>query len=231
MTYWVETMQDDLFLISSEGWKINFEPIKNKEGKAVGWDCPLLPKEIMSELYFKELKDQLEKLESEMETVVGERQTLDEENSGDDDMFSEVRNEETGRITKKALRKRTREIKNDPEYKDEFDAIEEYAKVLEKESSINSQKKGLEKLIDRGLREKFNTLDVEEIKNAVIEVKWYRNLEKSLHDEVDQAFYQLADRIRELEERYAVPLPDLVSNVENLGGQVEAHLRELGFKW
>ena len=52
MTYWAETMQDDLYLISSEGWKISFESIKGKKGKIIGWDCPLLPKKYSSKRLF-----------------------------------------------------------------------------------------------------------------------------------------------------------------------------------
>lgn len=231
MTYWAETMQDDLYLISSDGWKINLEPIKDKKGKAVDWDCPLLPKQILTELYFKDLKDQLEKLETELETVMGERQMLEEENSGDDDLFSAVKNDESGKVNRNALLQRKREIENDPEYKEEHDAIDQYLKLVEKESRIKNQIKGLENLLDRRLREKFNTLEEEEIKNAVVETKWYRTLKSSLQAQVDQVFYRLAEKIRELEELYEMPLPKLTSNVETLSNLVETHLRELGFKW
>jgi len=42
-------------------------------------------------------------------------QTLDEDNSGEEDLFSEVRNEK-GNITQKDITKRIKEIKGNSEY-------------------------------------------------------------------------------------------------------------------
>ena len=230
MTYWAETMQDDLYLISSEGWKISFEPIKDKKGKITGWDCPLLPKEVLSSIYFKDLKEKIEQLESELESVTGERQSLEEENSGDDDLFSDVRNEK-GKISKNRILERIREIANDVECKEESEALSQYLKLLGKEASISSEIKALEGLLDKRLREKFTVLNEEEIKESVIENKWFKSLETSLNGKIEQVFHRLIERVKELEERYTIPLPELTSNGVELAEHVEGHLRELGFKW
>ena len=230
MTYWAETMQDDLYLISSEGWKINFEPIKDKKGKITGWDCPLLPKDILAGIYFKDLKEKIEKLESELESVTGEKQSLEEENSGDDDLFSTVRNEK-GKISKNSITLRIKEIANDVEYKEELEALNQYLKLLGKETSINSEIKSIEGLLDKRLREKFTALNEEENKESVIESKWFTSLKTSLNGKVEQVFHRLLERMRVLEERYAKTLPDLTSNSIDLTEKVEEHLRELGFKW
>ena len=56
MDYWVETMQDDCYLISADGWKA--EAIRvielDKKGKAKdkGWTCDLLPKPLLVARYF-----------------------------------------------------------------------------------------------------------------------------------------------------------------------------------
>ena len=230
MTYWAETMQDDLYLISSEGWKISLEPIKDKKGKITGWDCPLLPKDILAGIYFKDLKEKIEKLESELESVSGEKQSLEEENSGDDDLFSNVRNEK-GKISKNSITQRIKEIANDVEYKEELEALNQYLKLLRKETRISSDIKSIEGPLDERLREKFTALNEEEIKESVIESKWFMSLETSLNGKVEQVFHRLLERMRVLEERYAKPLPELSSNVHDLSEQVEIHLKELGFTW
>ncbi len=230
MTYWAETMQDDLYLISSEGWKISLEPIKDKNGKITGWDCPLVPKDILAGIYFKDLKEKIEKLESELESGTGEKQSLEEENSGDDDLFSNVRNE-NGKISKNSITLRIKEIANDVEYKEELEALNQYLKLLGKETSINSEIKSIEGLLDKRLREKFTALNEEEIKESVIESKWFKSLKTSLNGKVEQVFHRLLERMRVLEERYAEPLPELSSNVHDLSEQVEIHLKELGFSW
>ena len=51
MDYWAETMQDDAYLISSEGWKAEtYRMIEtNKQGKQKdkGWTCDLVPKSLV----------------------------------------------------------------------------------------------------------------------------------------------------------------------------------------
>ena len=230
MDYWNETMQDDLYLISSDGWKTKLEPIKDKKGKITGWECPLLPKEVLASIYIKDMKEKKEGLESELESMAIEKQNIDEESSEDNDLLSEVRND-NGKINRNNIIQRIRQISNNPDYGDELEILKRYQKILDKEAEINNEIRALSDLIDKRLREKYNTLDVEEIKNAVIETKWYGSLEKSLHGKAEQAFYKLAERIRELEERYAMLLPELTSNSITLTEKVEGHLRELGFHW
>jgi type I restriction enzyme M protein len=49
MTYWEETMQDDLYLISQNGWNVSIYQIKDKKEKVTGWDSELIPKNIVIE--------------------------------------------------------------------------------------------------------------------------------------------------------------------------------------
>ena len=231
MTYWAETMQDDLYLISTGGWKINIESIRDNKGKITGWDCPLLPKEVLSEIYFEEQKEKLEGLKSDLESYSSEKQSLEDENSGDNDLFSEVRNEKDNKISKNKLSKRIREIEKDPENKEELEVLRQYLKLLEKEISTKSEIKGLEGLLDKRLREKFNALTEEEVKELVIESKWFVNLETSLIRKVEQVFYKLFERLYRLEKRYETPLPELIDKIKNLSNQVENNVKELGFSW
>ena len=230
MTYWSETMQDDIFLISTDGWKTTIEPIKDKKGKITGWDCPLLPKGILSGIYFKDLKGRLEGLETELESVTAEKDEMDEENSGDDDLFSDVRNEK-GKINKNKISQRIREISNDDDCKEELDALNRYSELLEREAEINRDIKAQRGLIDTRLREKFRTLNEEEIKESVIENKWFMSLVTSLNSKVEQVFYNLFKRTSLLEERYKIPLAGMNTKSNELAEKIEGYLRELGYNW
>ena len=42
---------------------------------------------------------------------------------------------------------------------------------------------------------------------------------------------QLASRIKELDERYAEPLPQLEAEVEALSSKVDEHLKRMGLDW
>ena len=56
-------------------------------------------------------------------------------------------------------------------------------------------------------------------------------IEASISGEIDQISQALADRIKELAERYESPLPSIDSDVTNLENKVSEHLQNMGFKW
>ena len=37
MSYWAEVMQDDVYMISLNGWKAEISPLLSKKGKQTGW--------------------------------------------------------------------------------------------------------------------------------------------------------------------------------------------------
>ena len=53
----------------------------------------------------------------------------------------------------------------------------------------------------------------------------------ALQAEVERVSQTLTDRVRELAERYAMPLPVLAAEVETLSARVEEHLRRMGVAW
>ncbi|WP_298277852.1 type I restriction-modification system subunit M [Ferroplasma sp.] len=227
MYYWNETMQDDLYIISTGGWKAIIEPINNKKGKAVDWECPLLPKQIVAALYFKDLMGNLEKLESELEDLASKKSDLDEETNEEDDLFSEVRGKQG--VSKTEIVKRMKEIGNKIEFTEEYKALKEYMELLTDETHIKTDMKKLQGDLDMKLRDKYKVLTVEEIKKAVIETKWFSHIQDSLQVKIDEAFSRLSERIHELYKRYATPLPEITSKVEKLTATVEDNLKELGY--
>ncbi len=62
----------------------------------------------------------------------------------------------------------------------------------------------------------------------VIVDKWGATLEGMILAEIERVTQQLASRIKELDERYAEPLPQLIDEVERLASRVDEHLRKMG---
>lgn len=58
--------------------------------------------------------------------------------------------------------------------------------------------------------------------------KWVASIRVALESEVERLTRQLAGRVKELEERYASPLPELEREVEEFGVKVEGHLKKMG---
>ena len=77
----------------------------------------------------------------------------------------------------------------------------------------------------------YAKLSEAEIKSLVVENKWFAALQAGIEGEVEQLTQRLAARVRELEERYAKPLPTLSRDIELLSAKVEGHLKVMGFAW
>lgn len=229
MSYWDEIMQDDSYLIVVNGWKIEINILRNKKGKETGWDCDLIPKPIVINKYFLKEKETLEALQSELENLTSEMQTLEEENSGDEDLFSEVRND-AGKINKKELLKRIKEIKDDSEYADELKTLNEYSNLIDKEKEIKDKIKVAEEDLDKKLLNKYKSLTEEEIKELVVNDKWMKTIHSLIKGELERVSQSLAGRIKELAERYETPLPEINKEVITLTKKVDDHLKNMGFK-
>jgi type I restriction enzyme M protein len=228
MSYWSETMQDDVYIIVVNGWgiEINVEKKKKKET----WDCDLIPKNIVIKKYFSEKQEEIDEQKAKLDDVNQQKETLEEENSGEEDLFEETRSD-AGKITKGELSKRIKEIKNDPEFEDEFKVLQEYFELIEKETELKNSIKELESDLDKKLLSKYKSLTEEEIKTLVVEDKWMVSLHNSVKSELERISQRLAGRIKELAERYENPLPKLTKEVDELSKIVNVHLEKMGFKW
>ena len=79
--------------------------------------------------------------------------------------------------------------------------------------------------------EKYPKLTEAEIKTLVVDDKWMARLHGEVQGELDRVSQTLTGRIRELAERYAMPLPRLTDELAMLAGRVEEHLKQMGASW
>lgn len=61
--------------------------------------------------------------------------------------------------------------------------------------------------------------------------KWLATLKTTIEAEIERITQRLANRVKELEERYAEPLPKLEDDVNRLSQTVKEHLRAMGLEW
>jgi type I restriction enzyme M protein len=57
------------------------------------------------------------------------------------------------------------------------------------------------------------------------------SLAAAVHGELERVSQALTERARQLAERYATPMPELVDQVASLGTRVNEHLKKMGFVW
>jgi type I restriction enzyme M protein len=222
MTYWLETMQDDSYLIVSDGWKVGTEVEYEKkefEGK-------LIPNSILISRYFNESKLAIENLEAERDTCSAELESLEEEHSGEEGYFTSF-----DKVNKGTVAKRLRDIKNDKEAKEEIDVLNLYLKLNEQQSEANKKIKEYAAELDKQLLIKYKSLTVDEIKLLVVEDKWMATIEHSVKNEMQRISQRLTLRVKELADRYELALPSVLNEVKSLEEKVNTHLSKMGYIW
>ena len=88
----------------------------------------------------------------------------------------------------------------------------------------------MEKELDKKVKARYNSFNINEIKFLVIEDKWMASIEQSIKNEMDRISQRLTSRIKQLTERYENTLPQLSVKVGSLTAKVDEDLKKMGFK-
>ena len=211
MTYWSETMQDDVYMIAIDGWVANPE---------------LIPAELIVRRYFSVEQKGIETLSAEQEALIAQMDELNEEHGGEDGLLEGAKSEK-GKVSKATIKVRLKDLTVDD--KDEADLLNRYLQLIEDAAEVGKKVKDAQKKLDELVAKKYATLSADEIKTLVIDDKWFTTLAANLEAQTQAIATQFAGRIKELAERYTVPLPQLTDEVETLTNKVEVHLKKMGF--
>ena len=250
MDYWAETMQDDCYLIADAGWTAGALPreirqLKNKDGKLVWpekedfrkgkrrFKSDLVPAELLIARYFAAERDAIAAQEAELAGIEQQLDETREEHSGEDGILSEVIEGEGDKqkITAKAVKARLKDIRDDPEYAEERQALEDYAALLDQQTAAKANLKAAQDQLETKLGAKYPALSENDIKTLVVDDKWLASIEAAVQGELDRVSQTLTGRIRQLAERYATPLPQLTEEVSLLAARVDEHLKKMGAVW
>jgi len=221
MDYWSETMQDDAWMIASDGWQ-------GVQGGKPNFD--LIPPALIVARYYATEQKAIEQLESERDAISRQLEELEEEHGGEDGLLAEAKNDK-GKLTKVSAKARLAEIKRDKTAADERKLLESYADLAEQEATASKKVKDANKTLDTKVAAKYGQLSPDEIKTLVVEDKWLAALGSSVQGELDRVSQALTGRIKQLAERYATPMPKLATEVDALSDRVDEHLKKMGFVW
>ncbi len=225
MTYWMETMQDDVYLIVVDGWKAELTLVKGKKDE---WDSDLVPKQLVINRYFAEEQKAIAQLETYRDAITRQMEETEEEHSGEEGLLEEVKTDK-GKISKGNVQKRIKEIKNDADAAEELKVFEGYLKLIEKEAEANKKIKDAQMALDKKVIGKYKELTEDEVKTLVVDDKWMAAISHDVKSEMEHISQRLTQRIKELAERYAMPMPKLKINVDELEMKVGKHLEKMGF--
>jgi type I restriction enzyme M protein len=221
MDYWAETVQDDAWMIVSDGWKAI------QDGKP---NTDLIPPALIVARYFAAEQAAIEQREAERDAISRQMEEVDEEHGGEEGLLNDAKSDK-GKLTKASVKARQIAIKHDKDATDERKLLEAYADLIEKEAAAGKAVKDAQKALDTKATAQYAKLTEAEIKTLVVEDKWLAALAASVQGELDRVSQALTGRIRQLAERYATPLPRMAEEVETLATRVDEHLKKMGFVW
>lgn len=232
MNYWAETMQDDVYMIMADGWKLNLRPkLKEdkKEKKMVPvvvktWndlESDLLPVEYIVNRFCKSELEACDELSASIAFMENEVDSLMEEN---DDVF-DAKNFEKEKINLASVKKRVKVTKGEE--------LEHLMEWLDFQSSIKAEKAKLKdansNLLSR-VKEEYELLAQNEmrVKNLVKE-KWVNAISTRIESELSRSVEQLKSQLSAISDRYDQTLPSIDKEVEDYESRVNAHLTQMGF--
>jgi type I restriction enzyme M protein len=243
MDYWAETMQDDGYMIASDGWQRAGKPrlitenngskSKEKPDFMIGkqkFKADLIPAPLLIARYFAKELAAIETMEAEAAALAQQLEEMAEEHGGEEGLLADAKNDKD-KLTKASVSARLKEIKGDSEFVDEQKVLKDYLALLEKDSQANERVKKAQKDLEANVAAQFGKLTENEIKALVVDDKWLVALAAAVQSELDRVSQTLTGRIRQLADRYAAPLPQITNEVETLSARVDKHLAKMGAVW
>jgi type I restriction enzyme M protein len=254
MDYWAETMQDDVYVLVQDGWAAGKtlrelvakkgEKLKETPDLTLGkkkYKADLIPPGLIVARYFADKQAHIDELQADLDGISQELESLIEEHSGEEGLLAEATTD-AGKVTKGSLKELI--INNeqliigmseeDPELSiinSQLLIAKECQKLYDQEAAMKKAVKQATEALDKAVFGQYPKLSEAEVKTLVVEDKWHATLKGAIAAEIERVTQQLANRVKDLEERYAEPLPELVQTVEGLSSRVAEHLQKMGLVW
>lgn len=216
MNYWTETMQDDCYMVSNDGWKVELSETKKKPTFRE-LACDLLPVPVVVDAYFGKERDTVLQHEQEAEQKAAEIDSLVEENPDAFDM-EKVNEGNVKKAEKAATDTQTKEV------------LQNYLKLTtEKKAAEAKAKTAIAQLTDL-VRTKYAALSDSEVRELVVNKKWLATIAGRCQEEMQRVTQDIAASVMALAERYERTLGAMEKSASELENKVNNHLLKMGFE-
>ena len=239
MDYWADTLQDDVYVLVQDDWPAGkvLRELAVKKGEKLKetpdlvinktkYKAELIPPALIIARFFSSEQQQADAMQGALDSAGQELETYLEENGGEDGLLSEALNDKD-KVTKATVTERLK-LAADPEEKA---ALKQAKKLFDAEAESKKALKEAQDALDLAVFKQYPKLSIDEIKVLIVEDKWLATLESNIVAEIERVTQQLANRVKELEERYSEPLPAIIQSVEQFSDKVAGHLKAMGLEW
>jgi len=239
MDYWSETMQDDLYFITQDGWPAanSLRQLTVKKGEKLKetadliinkakYKADLIPPALIVNRFFAAQQAAVNAHQAVLDACTQALEAFIEEHAVEGGLLEEAVND-SGKVNKASVAARLKQTTDI----EETEALSNTKQLLEAEASHKKVVKEAQEALDKQVFVKYPKLTEAEIKTLIVDDKWLATLQTNIIAEIERVTQQLANRVKTLEERYAEPLPALTQSVEALSANVDEHLKNMGLVW
>lgn len=248
MSYWNDTMHDDVTLIVGSGWVDAAQPREaritgydNKKKpkyesadlvfgtgvKAQRWVTDLIPPALIIDRCFADEKAELDRLTAERERISQELQEHIEEHAVEEGLLWEAVND-AGGVKVKDARDRLKTAKLEDAEADEIAALNTVIKLFTAETAAKKAVKDGMLQLDTKAIATYTKLSKEEIQELVVGDKWQAVVAGRFASEVAHLTHDLTSRIRVLGERYGETVGAIAKEVARFEERVTSNLASMG---
>lgn len=249
LNYWTNTMQDDCYMISNDGWtypevkavkrkettdkKSNTTKVKETECMYDEIVCDLLPVSIILKEFFGDDTEVINTLLSQIDMKQSDMDELVEQNR---DVFTFGDNDDEDESEDKALSVKAADVKKAIKNAKADGTSEADLAILKQWLMLSNEKDNLNKTLKQKRNEltdavvtKYAALTEDEIKTLVIQRKWLASIISGCEALMQTVTHRIANDVTTLVERYENTLPELAQDVAMYEDEVNEYLKEMGF--
>lgn len=245
MSYWNQTMHDDVALIMSEGWAGAARPRKTIEDKdrklsetadlvigsgrnALKYKTDLIPPSIIVARFFSVERAAVDEALANAELAAQAVVDFIDENSGDEGLLADAM--EDGKISKTLASVRLREAMQEDPHSEEVEALTRLVGLYGAETAAKKISRDAIANLDTAALAQYGKLSESEIRELVVVDKWRTVAERRIRAEVAGLIERLIERIHELEARYDSTIGNIQGQVDALKALVEQNLAQMGVR-
>lgn len=243
MTYWHDTMHDDVFLVMNDGWLEASKPRKTIEDKdrklsetpdlVIGsgrggqkYKMDLVPPALIVARYFADKQAQVEELSAAADEATRAVEEYVEEHAVEDGLLAEAMDEV--RISKALVAARLRSAKREGSDPDEVRALQKVISLYDADAAAKKAVKEAQAALDLSTLRAYGDLAEGDVKTLVLDDKWSATIVKRVNAEVEALTLALVARVQQLGARYGETVAALDAELEGLEAKVRGHLTAMG---
>ncbi|MCR9296936.1 MAG: type I restriction endonuclease subunit M, partial [bacterium] len=189
-----------------------------------------IPPPLIVARYFAEEQTKIDALQAKQDEATQALEEYSEEHAVEEGLLEEALNDK-GKVTKGGVNDRLKALKDEPDSDEEEAALKRCLELMDAESDAKKAVKNAQEKLDAAVLKKYGELSEAEIKKLAVDDKWFASIQAAIEGEVNRTTQRLADRVKELRERYGETMPRLEDAIESLGTRVETHLKQMGLVW